>query len=54
MTLMETHHSEMDTLPTAQFSNMRCKDMYSTMAANNVHVPQTKYTTWEGPQHLLH
>ena len=54
MTLMTIQHSEMNTLPLTQFSYTRCTDLYSTMATNAVGVPQTEYTTWEGPERTLH
>ena len=48
MTVMAIQHSEMDTLPRTEFSYMSCTELYSTMVANDVRVPQTQYRTWEG------
>ena len=48
MSVMAIQHSEMDTLPRTEFSYMSCTELYSTMVANDVRVPQTQYRTWEG------
>ena len=31
-----------------------CMDLYSTMAANALHVQHAEYTTWEVQERLLH
>ena len=54
MNLMAIHHSEMDILPTTQFSNTRCTDLYSIILANSERVPQTVSTTWEALARPLH
>ena len=53
MNFIAIHHSEMDTQPTTEFSYTTCTDLYSTMVANDVCVPQTEYTTGEAPEYPL-
>ena len=54
MAVMTIHHSEMDTLPPMEFSYTRCTDLFSTMAAHAVRLPQTVCTIWEAPERPLH
>ena len=54
MILMAIHHSEISTLLHTEFSYTSCTDLYSTMAANDVRVLQTEYTTGEAPERPLH
>ena len=53
-TLMAMHLSAVNTLGLTEFSYTRCTELYSSMAADPVRLPQVVYTFWEAPQHLVH
>ena len=53
-TLMAMHLSAVNTLGLTEFSYTRCMELYSSMAADPVHLPQDVYTFCEAPQRLVH